>query len=134
MIVNRHPETAVSPLMSIYLRNSTPSTTDAPFIQPMSSREGLSKAAAASPHERIVTIDMKDKHSSQILEQLLAETRAVPYEASAQDLTEMQALERGKKRSAKDRSRVQTVRDEKKREDEMLKRARAAGGIVEETV
>lgn len=76
---------------------------------------------------------MKDKHSSQILEQLLAETRAVPYEASPQDLAEMQELERGKKRSAKDRSRVQAVRDEKKREDEMLKRARAAGGIVEET-
>lgn len=132
MIVNRHPQETVSPLLSIYLRNSTPATTLGPLVQPASSRDGISKAAQPSPHERVVTIDMKDKHSSQILEQLLAETRAVAVEPTAEDTAELQALERGKKRSEKDRARMQTMKDAKQREEEMLKRARAAGGIVED--
>lgn len=118
--------------MSIYLRNSTTATTLGPLVQPASSRDGISKAAQPSPQERVVTIDMKDKHSSQILEHLLAETRAVAVEPTAEDVAELQALERGKKRSEKDRARIQSMKDAKQREEEMLKRARAAGGIVED--
>lgn len=138
MIVNRHNETTQSPLMTIYLRKSASTTTDAntaseSHLQPSSSRNNLSKAVPPTADERIVHVDMKNKHSSQILEYFVAETRAVPLQATPEELAEMQELERGKKQGSVDRIRVRTVREEKKREEDMLKRARAAGGMTEES-
>ncbi|GAO14239.1 hypothetical protein UVI_02001290 [Ustilaginoidea virens] len=135
MVVNRHDQNQNSPLMTIYLRTQAGTATDAAApssIQPASSRTNLAKAQPPGPDEKTVTIDMKDKHGSEILEHFLAETRASPVPASREDIAEMQHLDHMKKQASIDRERVRQLRAEKKKEEDMLKRARAAGGMSEE--
>ncbi|GAB0134243.1 hypothetical protein EsDP_00002623 [Epichloe bromicola] len=131
MIVNRHDQNQSSPLLTIYLRTKS-ATDDSPSAQPASSRTNLSKAQPPGPNEKTVTIDMKNKHSSDILEYFIAETRAKPVQASKEEIAEMQYLEGMKKQAEIDRERVRQLRAEKKKEEEMLKRARAAGGMAEQ--
>ena len=145
MIVNRHDQNQNPPTMTIYLRKSLSSSTTAPspaaasassssepIAQPSSSRTGLSKAQPPTADERVVHIDMTNKHSSHILEFFMAETRAVPLQPTNEEIAEMQALETLRKNAELDRERVRQLREEKKREEDMLKRARAAGGMAEQ--
>ncbi|KAL7923004.1 mitochondrial ribosomal protein L51 [Trichoderma austrokoningii] len=131
MIVNRHDQNQQPPTMSIYLRNSDAASSEPP-AQPSSSRTNLSKAQPPTADERVVHIDMAGKHSSHILEFFMAETRAVPLQPTTEEITEMQALETLRKNAEVDRERVRQLRLEKKREEDMLKRARAAGGMAEQ--
>ncbi|GJN74342.1 ribosomal protein MRP49 [Purpureocillium lilacinum] len=138
MIVNRHDQNSSAPTMSIYLRNNsaTSPSADSPaaeaHAQPASSRNNLSKAQPPASDERVVHIDMKDKHSTDILEYFVAETRAKGLQPTAEEIAEMQSLEALKKEAAVDRERVRQLRAEKKKEEDMLKRARAAGGMAEQ--
>ncbi|PON25953.1 hypothetical protein TGAM01_v205390 [Trichoderma gamsii] len=134
MIVNRHDQNQLPPIMSIYLRKSdaSPPASSEPLAQPSSSRTNLSKAQPPTADERVVHIDMANKHSSHILEFFMAETRAVPLQPTNEEIVEMQALETLRKNADVDRERVRQLRLEKKKEEDMLKRARAAGGIAEQ--
>ncbi|KAG6040837.1 hypothetical protein E4U41_006879 [Claviceps citrina] len=139
MIVNRHDSNQTPPLLTIYLRSNTTATaTDATTTttttptQPSSSRTNLSKAQPPAPHERTITLDMKARHSSLILEHFLAETRAAPLQPTAEDIAEMQSLEALTRQAGLDRERVRQLRAEKKKEEDMLKRARAAGGLADQ--
>ncbi|KAG6069006.1 hypothetical protein E4U32_006056 [Claviceps aff. humidiphila group G2b] len=139
MIVNRHDQNATSPLLKIYLRtkpatadDSTTASAPPPNTQPASSRTNLSKAQPPAPNEEIVTIDMKNKQSSQILEQFLQETRAVPLQPTKEDIEEMQYLEEIRLQGNADREVMRQKREELKREEDMLKRARSAGGVTED--
>lgn len=131
MIVNRHTENDRAPTMTIYIRNPSATPPAEAPIQTPSSWTDLSKAVPAAYDEKTVTIDMKNKHSSQILEFFIAETRAQPLKPTPEEVAEMQSLEQLKKDSESDRARVKGDRMAKKREEDMLKRARAAGGMVE---
>ncbi|KAK5997055.1 hypothetical protein PT974_02406 [Cladobotryum mycophilum] len=134
MIVNRHDQNQNPPTMTIYFRK-TPTNPDSPAeppTQPSSSRTNLSKAQPPSSDERIVNIDMTNKHSSHILEFFMAETRAVPLQPTNEEIAEMQSLEALRKQADIDRERVRVLRAEKKKEEDMLKRARAAGGMAEQ--
>lgn len=120
--------------MTVYLRKdaaSTQSTTSA-ATQPSSSWAGLSKAQAPTEDERTIEIDMQNKHSSQILEFFIAETRAVPLKPAEEDVAEMQSLDELKKQSEYDRQYMQNIKAEKKREADMLRRAREAGGMSDD--
>lgn len=122
--------------MTIYIRKDAAdaaAVADATpaLIQPATSWTDLSKAQPPAANERVVTIDMKDRHSSQILEFLIAETRAVPLKPTPEEVEEMQSLEKLSQQSKSDQARVLGDRMEKKREEDMLKRARAAGGLAE---
>jgi large subunit ribosomal protein MRP49 len=133
MVVNRHSDNERKPTMTIYVRDkSADASAGAPApIQPASSWNDLSKAQPPAAGERVITIDMKDRHSSQILEYLIAETRAVPLKPTPEQVEEMQSLEQLSQQSKTDRARVLSDRMEKKREEDMLKRARAAGGLAD---
>lgn len=74
---------------------------------------------------------MKNKHSSTILEFFLAETRALTIAPTKEEIEEIQSLKVLKKESQVSRARVLADRMAKKREEDMLKRARAAGGLAE---
>lgn len=129
MIVNRHRDNARSPVMTVYLRQSSGDASAPAPVQPPSSWSDLSKAQPPAANERTVTINMKDRHSSQILELLVAETRAVPLTPTPEEVKEMQSLKQLDEQSKKDQERVLSDRMEKKREEDMLRRARAAGGL-----
>lgn len=141
MIVNRHDQNQLPPTMTIYLRKAgsssaadpaSSSSSSEPIAQPSSSRTNLSKAQPPTADERVVHIDMANKHSSHILEFFMAETRAVPLQPTNEEIAEMQALETLRKNAEVDRERVRLLRLEKKKEEDMLKRARAAGGMAEQ--
>lgn len=132
MIVNRHTNNERPPVMTIYLRKPDASPTSDPApVQPASSWADLSKATPPAADERVVTIDMKNKHSSTILEFFLAETRALTIAPTKEEIEEIQSLKVLKKESQVSRARVLADRMAKKREEDMLKRARAAGGLAE---
>lgn len=131
MIVNRHGQGNSTPMMTIYLRKAgAVASTEAP-AQASSSRTGASKAQPPSDDERTVQIDMTDKNSAHLLDYFIAETGAVPLQPTKEEVAEMQGLEEMRKQAAVDRERVGQLLAEKKREEEMLKRARAAGGAAE---
>ncbi|KAI5466890.1 hypothetical protein BGZ63DRAFT_10648 [Mariannaea sp. PMI_226] len=132
MIVNRHSQNSQTPTLSIYIRKPDAPATTERRNQAASSRDNLSKAPLPDADERMVTIDMTKKHSSQILEFVIAETKAVPILPTPEEIKEMQELDAMRRQADVDRERVRLLREEKKREEEMLKRARAAGGIAEE--
>lgn len=131
MIVNRHNENGRNPVMTIYVRQPGDAPAAPAMVQPPSSWSDLSKAQPPAANERTITIDMKDRHSSEILEFLIAETRAVPLKPTPEEVEEMQSLEKLREKSKQDQARVLSDRMEKKREEDMLKRARAAGGLAE---
>ncbi|KAF5672245.1 ribosomal MRP49 [Fusarium denticulatum] len=133
MIVNRHSRNNKKPTISIYLRKPDASTpAPATRSQPSSSRNNMSKATPPDADEKIVTVDMTEKHSSHILEYVLAETRAVPIKPTKEEIRELQELDAMARQAEVDRTRMRSLREEKKREEDMLKRARAAGGVAEE--
>ncbi|KAF5648116.1 ribosomal MRP49 [Fusarium tjaetaba] len=133
MIVNRHSRNNKKPTISIYLRKPDASTpAPATRSQPSSSRNNMSKATPPDADEKIVTVDMTEKHSSHILEYVLAETRAVPIKPTKEEIRELQELDAMARQAEVDRARMRSLREEKKREEDMLKRARAAGGVTEE--
>lgn len=134
MVVNRFDKASKNPRMTVYMRkpNVPANATPTPMVQPSSSRINLSPPQPPTPEERIVNIDIKNKHTSHILEFFMAETRAVPIQPTKEDIAEMQAVEALHKKAEVDRQRVAAVRAEKKREEDMLKRARALGGALEE--
>ncbi|EQL01235.1 hypothetical protein OCS_03052 [Ophiocordyceps sinensis CO18] len=137
MIVNRHHQNQERPVMTIYIRDNAKPSPDAAVapprtIQPPSSRTNLSKAPPAGPGERIVKIDMTQRMSTEILQFFIAETRAHALPITKEDVAEMQAIEAHKKQAAVDREQLRQMRAEAKNEQDMLKRARAAGGMEEE--
>ncbi|KAF5622558.1 ribosomal MRP49 [Fusarium sp. NRRL 52700] len=133
MIVNRHSRNNKKPTISIYLRKPDASTpAPATRSQPSSSRNNMSKATPPDADEKIVAVDMTEKHSSHILEYVLAETRAVPIKPTKEEIRELQELDAMARQAEVDRARMRSLREEKKREEDMLKRARAAGGVAEE--
>jgi large subunit ribosomal protein MRP49 len=132
MIVNRHMQNAQKPTLSIYIRKPDAPVTNEKRNQAASSRDNLAPAPTPDADERLVTVDMSMKHSSHILEFLIAETKAVPIQPTPEEIREMQELDAMRRQADVDRARVRLLREEKKREEEMLKRARAAGGMAEE--
>ncbi|KID95745.1 Ribosomal protein/NADH dehydrogenase domain protein, partial [Metarhizium majus ARSEF 297] len=133
MILNRHDDNAAPPVMTIYMRASAgTSSSAAETSQPASSRTNLSKAQPPGADEKVVTIDMRNRHSSDILEFFLAETRARALQPTSAEIAEIQSLEAIKTQGGVDRERVRALRAEKKKEEDMLKRARAAGGMAEQ--
>ncbi|KAM0741183.1 hypothetical protein ACQRIT_004040 [Beauveria bassiana] len=131
MIVNRHGQNDQTPTMTVYLRTAG-DTPAIPAPQPASSRVGLSKAQPPASNERVVHIDMKNKHSTNILEQLITQVGAVPLQPTAEDTAERQSLDELRKMSNASRDRMNSIKAEKEREATLLQRARAAGGAAED--
>ncbi|KAH8178021.1 mitochondrial ribosomal protein l51 / s25 / CI-B8 domain-containing protein [Sarocladium implicatum] len=132
MIVNRHNVNSRSPLMTIYFRKPDSPQPSQPPPQPTSSLTDFSKAQPPAEHERVVTIDMKDKHSSHILDYFIAETRATPVAPSAEDLEEMKSLERLRQQGEIDREKILRDKKELEKERELLRRAREMAGMSED--
>ncbi|ATY66985.1 50S ribosomal Mrp49 [Cordyceps militaris] len=124
MIVNRHGQNDQAPTMTVYLRTASdgPATTATPRLPP----------TPPASNERVVHIDMKDKHSTNILEQLIAQVGATPLRPTPELTAEWQSLEELRKTSNASRDRINAIKAEKEREATMLQQARAAGGATEE--
>lgn len=132
MIVNRKDNTEGAATMTIYFRNAAAAASGehATRIQPPSSGMDTSKAVAPAADERVVKIDMKNKHSDDILRAFLAETKAQPVEPTPEEAEEIKAVEEFLVQAEKDRTIVQNYRDEVKKEAAMLAAARQSASTT----
>ncbi|KAF6816869.1 hypothetical protein CSOJ01_02800 [Colletotrichum sojae] len=124
MIVNRKHNNEGSAIMSVYFSTGNP-IDPATLPQLPSSAQDQSKAPNPTEGERVVKIDMKNKHSSDILERFLSETEAKPVLPTPEEQEEMRQIEELRAKAEKDRQRVAKALSEAKKEKAMLDRARA---------
>ncbi|CCC07365.1 hypothetical protein SMACR_02373 [Sordaria macrospora] len=122
MVINRTSDQNGPAVMTIYFRNDKEATpSSAPF--PISSADGSSPAPKPAKGERIVTIDMKNRKSSVILNEFLTTTGAVPLQPTPKDEEEFREFEDLRRKSEIDRERIRKMNDAKKREKAMLAKA-----------
>jgi len=74
--------------------------------------------------ERTETIDMKHKHESEILKQLMALVDGKQVQPTAEETQELSDLEDQRKRSEKDAQTMKGVLAAKRRQAEILEQAR----------
>lgn len=120
MVINRTNDQQGSAVMTIYFRDGDDAS--APRF-PSSAADGKSPAPKPGKGERTVTIDMKNRNSSVILQEFLAKTGAVPLQPTAKDEEEFREFEDLKRKSEIDRERIQKMNDAKRREKAMLAKA-----------
>ncbi|KAK1997629.1 hypothetical protein LX36DRAFT_657358 [Colletotrichum falcatum] len=129
MIVNRKPNTDGAAIMSVYFSATGAPVDPSTLPQPPSS--GMDNSKAQPPLEgveRVVRIDMKDRHSNEILDRFLAETKAEVILPGPEDEREMKEAEELKIKAEKDRRRNFKIREEEQKQKAMLARARAEAG------
>ncbi|KAG7054108.1 50s ribosomal protein mrp49 [Colletotrichum scovillei] len=126
MIVNRKNNNEGAAIMSVYFSTSGEPLEPSTLPQPPSSAIDNSKAPAPLEGlERVVKIDMKNKHSEEIYDQFLQETKAEAVLPGPEDEADMKAAEELRIKGDKDRKRVAKILEEERREKAMLARARA---------
>ena len=81
------------------------------------------------PFDRVEAIDMKHKHESEILAQVVEITRAKKVEATADEEAALRHLEEFRKRSEQDAVLMAKVNEKRRREQALLEQAR--GHMVE---
>ncbi|KAK0705012.1 CI-B8 domain-containing protein [Lasiosphaeris hirsuta] len=121
IIVNRLEILDGPAKMTIYFRDdktSAPSTQS--NIQLNSSSTGTSPAPAPADGERTVVVDMKARHSTDILSEFLAITSAVPVKATPQEEMEMRELEDLKRKGEIDRTETRNALEAERREKARL--------------
>ena len=80
-----------------------------------------------NPSKKVETIDMKHKSESEILSRLLEMTKAMPYEASPDELAELRDVEDYNRKTTRDRAAQSRLNQIKKQEQALLDQARGAG-------
>ncbi len=80
-----------------------------------------------SPSKKVETIDMKHKSESEILSRLLEMTKAMPYEATPDELAELRDVEDYNRKSAMDKAAQSRLNQIKRQEQALLDQARGAG-------
>lgn len=121
--------------MSIYFRQTSSSSDPATTAetvrdmlplsqQPHSSIKNEHPAPPPEEGERVVTIDMKNVHSTAILSEFLAKTGATVVHATPDEEAELRQIEERKERGAIDRSIVLSFIENKRSEERRLALAR----------
>ncbi|KAK4228960.1 CI-B8 domain-containing protein [Podospora fimiseda] len=129
MVVNRTHDQKGPATLSIYFREpGAPIQQDTPM--PSSSNDGDAKAPPAADGERLVTINMKNRRSDEILKDFLTKTGAVPVKPTAQEELLMQEIEELKARGEVDRERVSKMVAHEKRERQIRAQAQAEAAAI----
>ncbi|KAJ0167655.1 hypothetical protein CTA2_1314 [Colletotrichum tanaceti] len=129
MVVNRKANVEGTAIMSVYFSATGAPVNPSTLPQPPSSAIDSSKAPPPLEGvERVVKIDMKNKHSEEILRHFLAETKARVILPGPEDENEMKAVEELKATGEVNRQRTAKIREAEKKEKAMLARARADAG------
>jgi large subunit ribosomal protein MRP49 len=76
---------------------------------------------------------MKHRNESEILSKLLTLTKAVPIEATREELEQIRDLEEQQRLSEQDSKRSQALNEKRKRTEAMLAQARGEMAVASET-
>ncbi|KAF2214627.1 hypothetical protein CERZMDRAFT_36614 [Cercospora zeae-maydis SCOH1-5] len=107
-----------------YHNPSVPMTVDRTALQDEQAVMSIHRQPEGEEVERVETINMKNYHSSEILDALIRLTNARQVEPTEEDLEQLAKLEEQRQRSLRDSKLSQEVRARVKREKELLKQAR----------
>lgn len=128
MTVNRSQDQAGPATLTIFYASShDPATATSPSAT-MASVTRNNPISSDTPFERTETIDMKHRHESQILAELIGLTKARPVVATPKEAEELQKLADEEKCGALDRARNAVYLERKRQEKALLDQARGAIG------
>ena len=120
MTVNRSKTKGGSATLTIFFHETAAATTSTATIKV------LGETSEADFNGRTEVIDIKHKHESEILQQVMELTKATPVRATPEEEAEMQELQEQKKRSAQDMLRNARLNEQKRQEKALLEQARGA--------
>lgn len=126
MTVHRTPDQKGPATLTVFFA-PPPRSSTAPASPASSSTDPSTAPSESTRAERIETIDMKNKHESEILSRLLELTRGMPYEATPDELAELRDANEEEKRSERDREAQARLNEVKRQEKALLEMAR--GGV-----
>lgn len=148
MIVNRTHDQTGPATLSIYISGDAPqeqpaqiegtvgpapkgavATTDA-WQNIASSSQGNAVAPPPAEGETVVTINMKNVRSTEILKQFLEKTGAIEVEPSPEDQEEMARLSELQERAARDREVQSRYREKLQSEKRLLEKARQEADAI----
>lgn len=129
MVVNRTTNQEGPATLTLYFREPG-ATLSSEVPQPSSSSEGFSKAPAPAEGERVLMIDMKNRHSTAILKEFMDKSGAVAVKPTAQDEADLAAVEELEARSKIDEARVRKMNEAAKREKQMIAQAHSEAAAI----
>ncbi|KAL6717462.1 hypothetical protein ACLMJK_005377 [Lecanora helva] len=125
MTVNRTEDQQGPATLTVFFAPASKSSaTSSPA--PSSSTDPSTPSSNHAPAERIESIDMKHKHESEILSQLLELTRGQPYEITPEERIELREVEDYKRSSTRDREAQAKLNEVRRQEQALLDQARAS--------
>ncbi|KAL8869799.1 MAG: hypothetical protein Q9174_003996, partial [Haloplaca sp. 1 TL-2023] len=130
MTVNRSRENSGPALLTVSYASPGDSSSDSSLTSPFASASRNTHTSDHTPFERTKTINMKHKHESEILSELMKATRATPVVATAEEKAEIEELKDQEKRSEADRARNAAYTEQKRQEKALLEQARGGIGAV----
>ncbi|OJD31802.1 50s ribosomal protein mrp49 [Diplodia corticola] len=130
VVVDRRAAQSDPPIMNVFFDTSSSSSTTTgadPAAAPTVAAGNIS--TQSGPNERIVTIHMKDKTDSEILQQLYEVTGAQEIEPTEVEKDELRELAERAERSRRDSELQAEVNRQRKREAQLLAAARGQVGL-----
>ncbi|KAK0107318.1 hypothetical protein ONS95_004012 [Cadophora gregata] len=128
MTVNRTNDQSGPALLTIHFTNPSAAASTKPEISSTTTKETSSAPVAATkaglPTERTEVVNMKHRPESEILDQLLAITRARIVKPTAEETRQIQDIEDQNARSERDAIMMAEVNAKRKREEAILIQAR----------
>ena len=117
MTINRTVDNSGPATMSVFF---------APVLGAEAPLGGDSATQDTAVNERLETIDMKYKHESEILKELLRLTKAVEVKATEAEQESMRDIEEQRRKSDEDREFQRVVLEKRRQEQKLLDDARRA--------
>ncbi|KAL9595025.1 MAG: hypothetical protein Q9219_006694 [cf. Caloplaca sp. 3 TL-2023] len=124
MTVYRSQDQASPATLTIYYGSPASPATAASSSTPNSSSMNTFSSSNHTSFERVKTIDMKHRHESDILAELMDLTKAAPVTATPEEEAELHKLADEEKHSAIDRERNKAYNEQKRQEKALLDQAR----------
>lgn len=128
MTVNRSQDQAGPATLTIFYTSLHDPATTTSSSAPSCSTMQNAPTSNHTPFDRTKTLNMKHKHESDILSELMDLTRATPVVATPEEEMELQKLADEQKRGAIDRARNAAYTEQKRQEKALLDQARGAVG------
>ncbi|KAL8710330.1 MAG: hypothetical protein Q9220_005100 [cf. Caloplaca sp. 1 TL-2023] len=127
MTVNRSEDQKGPAALTVYYNNSSRESSSTATTTSLPSSSGSSsESTTQDPFERMEIIDMKHRHESEILRELLDLTKATPVVATAEEEAELEMIAEEEKRGEMDRARNAAYTQKKRQEKALLDQARGA--------
>ncbi|KAL8659890.1 MAG: hypothetical protein Q9226_000184 [Calogaya cf. arnoldii] len=128
MSVNRTQNQSGPATLTVFFASPSDPAPNTSSPAPSSSTTQNTPTSDHAPFERTVTIEMKHRHESEILSELLSLTKASPVEPSAEEEAELEKLAEEERQGGLDRAKNAAYTEQKRQEKALLDQARGAVG------